>query len=76
MRVPEILFPEYRAYVASRIEVNNAMMALLAGSRLAAHTLTLTVGSTATLSQLFPAVEHVGRFDLRSDSARQLLNDA
>jgi hypothetical protein len=76
VRVPEILFPEYRAYVASRVEVNNAMMALLAGSRLAAHTMSLTVGSTATLAQVFPAVEHIGRFDLRSDSARQLLNDA
>jgi hypothetical protein len=74
--VAEILYRQYRDYVANRIEVNNAMMALLAGSRLAAHTLQLTAGSTATLSQLFPAVEHVDRFNLRSDSARQLLHDA
>lgn len=72
----EIFYRQYRDYVASRIEVNDAMIALLAGSRLAAHTLQLTVGSTATLGQLFPAVEHMGRFNLRSDSARQLLNNA
>lgn len=72
----EIHFREYRDYVDNRMEVNNAMMALLAGSRLAAHTLSLTAGSTATLAQLFPAVAHVDRFNLRSDSARQLLHDA
>lgn len=74
--MPEILFREYRDYVANRVEVNNAMMALLAGSRLAAHTLQLHAGSTATLAHLFPAVEHIRRFDLRSDSARDLLHDA
>jgi hypothetical protein len=74
--VAEILYRDYRNYVANRVDVNNAMMALLAGSRLAAHTLQLTAGSTATLAQLFPAVEHIDRFNLRSDSARQLLHDA
>lgn len=74
--MPEILFRDYREYAASRVEVNNAMMALLAGSRLAAHTLSLTAGSNATLGQLFPAVEHIDRLNLRSDSARQLLQDA
>lgn len=51
-------------------------MALLSGSRLAAHTLQLTVGSAATLGQLFPAVQHIGRFNLRSDEARALLQNA
>ena len=74
--MPEIQYPAYRAYVESRVDVNNAMMALLAGSRLAAHTLQLTEGSTATLANLFPAVEHIERFNLRSDSARALLHDA
>lgn len=74
--MPEILYPAYRNYVANRIEVNNAMMALLAGSRLAAHTLQLTAGSSATLGQLFPAVEHIERFNLHSDSARDLLHHA
>lgn len=76
MSLSEILFPEYRTHVANRVTVNNAMMALLAGSRLAAHTLSLTEGSTATLAEVFPAVEHIDRFNLRSDSARQLLNEA
>lgn len=72
----EIRFPEYRKYTDARVEVNNAMAAILAGSRLAAHTLSLTVGSTGTLSQIFPAVDHIKRFDLSSDAARDLLNNA
>ncbi|MGV1009493.1 MAG: hypothetical protein ACOYBY_12895 [Dermatophilaceae bacterium] len=52
------------------------MAALLVGSRLAAHTLSLTAGSTATLGQLFPAVDHIERFDMRSDVARDFLNNA
>ncbi|MER5532184.1 hypothetical protein [Streptomyces mirabilis] len=56
--------------------MNNAMMALLTGSRLAGHTLQLTAGSERTLAELFPAVEHVGRFNLRSDVARSLLQNA
>lgn len=72
----EILFPAYRAYSNSRVEVNNAMSALLAGSKLAAHTLSLTAGSTATLGQLFPAVEHIKRYNMRSDHAREFLNNA
>lgn len=72
----EIMFRDYRDYVDNRVQVNNAMMALLAGSRLAAHTLSLTVGSTSTLAEVFPAVEHIERFNLRSDSARSLLGHA
>ena len=40
----EIRYPDYRMYSASREEADNAMMALLVGSRLAAHTLRLTEG--------------------------------
>lgn len=72
----EILFPAYRAYNANRVEVNDAMAALLVGSRLAAHTLSLTTGSKVTLGELFPAVEHIERFNMRSDVARSLLNNA
>jgi hypothetical protein len=72
----EVHFPDYRVYDASREEANNAMMALLVGSRLAAHTLRLTEGSTRVLSEIFPAVPHIKRFDLRTESARQLLLDA
>lgn len=72
----EVLYPRYRAYIENRVELNDAIMALLAGSRLAGHTLSLTVGSEATLSELFPAVQHIRRFNLRSDVARELLNNA
>lgn len=43
------------------------MSALLAGSRWTAHTLSLTSGSTSPLWQLFPAVEHIQRFNMRPD---------
>jgi hypothetical protein len=72
----EVHFPDYRIYSESREEANNAMMALLVGSRLAAHTLRLTEGSTRILSDIFPSVPHIGRFNLRTESARQLLLDA
>ena len=72
----EIQFPAYRDYYANRVKVNDAMTALLVGSRLAGHTLSLTAGSTATLGQLFPAVEHIERFNLRSDLARDFLSHA
>lgn len=52
------------------------MTALLAGARLAAHTLQLTTGSSHTLKDVFPAVEHIARFNLRSDDARAFLLDA
>lgn len=76
IRVSELLYPDYRNYVDTRVVVNNAMTALLAGSRLAGHTLQLTSGSQRTLAELFPAVEHISRFNLRSDVARSLLNNA
>lgn len=72
----EVRFPSYRAYVAKRVEVNNAMMAMLAGSRLAAHTLQLTSGAPLTLGQLFPAVPHIQRFNLPNDHARDFLANA
>ena len=72
----EIRFPAYRNYEASRIEANNAMMALLAGSRLAANTLLLTEGSHALLPTMFPRVPHIRRFNLTTEAARQLLLDA
>ena len=72
----DIKFPEYRDYYSSRVEVNDAMAALLVGSKLAAHTLSLTAGSTATLGQLFPGVEHISRYNMKSDLARNFLGNA
>lgn len=68
-------FPAFRQYEAIRQEANNAMMALLAGSKLAAHTLQLTAGSRQLLPEIFPGVEHVTYFNLRTDAATQLLLD-
>jgi hypothetical protein len=72
---PWIEFPAFRDYEAGRQAANNAMMALLAGSQLAAHTLQLTRGSTRLLPEIFPGVEHVSYFNLRTDVATDLLLD-
>ena len=66
-------YPGFRRYEAVRQEANNAMMALLAGSKLAAHTLQLTSGSVRLLPEIFPGVPHIGYFNLRTDVAAQLL---
>src|SRR4051812_444630 len=72
----EVRFPAHRQYELTRIEISNAMMALLAGSQLAAHLLKLTEGSTRLLPEVFPRVEHIGRFNLTSGVARKILDDA
>ncbi|MET9870647.1 hypothetical protein ABZZ16_31700 [Streptomyces sp. NPDC006386] len=69
-------FLAYRNYEESRVEANNAMMAMLAGSRLAEHMLGLASGSERMLPEIFPAVEHIGRMNLRVESAQRLLADA
>jgi hypothetical protein len=71
-----VRFPTYRNYEATRQAANNSMLALLAGSRLAAHTLQLTEGSGALLPTIFPHVAHINRFNLTTESARELLVDA
>ncbi|OCL36843.1 hypothetical protein BCR15_12950 [Tessaracoccus lapidicaptus] len=43
---------------------------------MASNTLNLTEGSTRTLAEIFPTVEHIDRFNLRSDTARELLAQA
>lgn len=68
-------FPAFRQYEATRQEANNAMMALLAGAQLAAHTLQLTEGSTSLLPDIFPGVEHIRYFNLRTDAAAAVLKD-
>ncbi|MET7618806.1 hypothetical protein [Streptomyces sp. NPDC005408] len=69
-------FPEYRAYEQDRIRASDAMMALLAGSRLAENTLRLTEGSARLLPEIFPAVPHIQRMNLTTASARTLLSHA
>lgn len=72
----ETNFPLYREQAASRISANNAMMAILAGSRLASHTLKLTEGSALQLGKIFPGVQHIERFNLTTESAGSILRSA
>ena len=71
-----VKFPAFRSYEKSRQLSNNAMMGLLAGSQLSAHFLQLTQGSNQILSRIFPNVPHIGRFDLTSESASEVLRNA
>ncbi|MEU9609936.1 MULTISPECIES: hypothetical protein [Streptomyces] len=71
-----IRFLEYRQYEGTRIEVNNSMMALLAGAGIASHFLQLTDGSDRLLPEIFPRVPHIGRFNLSSSAARGMLDSA
>jgi hypothetical protein len=71
-----VKYPAYVRAEQERISTNNAMMGLLVGSKLASRTLELTEGSQLTLSAMFPKVEHIGRFDLKTETARQVLNDS
>lgn len=55
-------FPAFRRYEATRQKANNALMAMLAGSQLAAHTLQLTSGSTQLLPEILPGVAEIQYF--------------
>lgn len=72
----EVRFAQYRAYSEGRVTANNSMIALLAGSRLAAHTLQLHAGSPHQLPGLYPGVLDIDRFNLLPDAARELLEKA
>jgi len=74
--VREVRFAQYRRYEAKRIDASNAMMALLAGAGMASHLLQLTRGSKHLLPEVFPQVPHIGRFNLRSELAREILDAA
>lgn len=69
-------YARYSEYKNQRTEVNNTIMGLLAGSRLASQTLILTEGSKLLLSDIFPNVEYIKRFNLTTESARKILNNA
>ncbi|MGD9701989.1 MAG: hypothetical protein AB7Q42_04455 [Acidimicrobiia bacterium] len=74
--MPVVMYADYRRLESQRRDANNSIMALLAGSKLAVNTLGLTAGSTLPLSEIFPRVPHIARFNLRTDIARSLLDDA
>jgi hypothetical protein len=71
-----VRYRAYREYESARQTANNAMMALMAGSKLALHVLTLTSGSPQMLPDIFPGVDHLAHFRLRTDAATDLLEDA
>jgi hypothetical protein len=71
-----VQFAIYRNYEASRQRANNAIVALLAGSALAAHPLKLTEGSGRLLPEIFPAVPHIEYFNLRPDAAAEVIGSA
>lgn len=73
---PTVHFPIYRQYTKARQNANNAMVSFLAGSALASHTLQLTAGSSRLLPEIFPAVPHIARFNLRPDAAAEVLGAA
>lgn len=66
----------WRDYEAVRVETSNAMMGLLAGAQLAAHLLQLTKGSDRLLPEVYPLVPHIGRFNLTSEAASEILASA
>jgi hypothetical protein len=68
-----IRFRHFRDYDEQRVLVNDSMMGLLAGSKLAAQTLRLSEGSEAHLADIFPSVAHIQRFNLRVDRASEVL---
>lgn len=71
-----VQLPIYRRYTTARQHANNAMVSFLAGSALASHTLQLTAGSNRLLPEIFPAVPHIARFNLRPDAAADVLGAA
>lgn len=75
-RSREVFFRAYREHEARRVEVNNSMMALLAGSQLASHLLNLSAGSSRLLPEIYPSVPHIGRFNLTSETANRILTSA
>jgi hypothetical protein len=68
-----VQFANYRQYELARIEASNAVMGLLAGARMAAHMLQLTEGSDRLLPEIFPQIQHIGRLNLTTEAARDIL---
>ncbi|GGL98814.1 hypothetical protein GCM10010129_48150 [Streptomyces fumigatiscleroticus] len=71
-----VFFPEFRDHDSTRIEVNSAIMGLLAGSHMAAHLLKLTEGSDHLLAEVFPRIPHIKRFNLTTSVANGILQSA
>jgi len=72
-----VRFPAYRRYSEARIEVNDAMMALLIGARLGEHALrTSAADPSALLPSLFGQIAGIARVNRTAGDAARLLGDA
>ena len=72
----EVRYRDYRKYQQQRDATNTAVMGLLAASHMSSATLHMNRGSSHTLSELYPTVPYIHRFNLRADIAQQVLDDA
>jgi hypothetical protein len=72
----EVNFRAYRQYEAMRVDVSNALMALLAGAQLASHLLLLNKGSARLLPEIYPQVPHIRRVNLTGEATCELLEAA
>lgn len=70
-----VRFADYRQYEQIRIDASNAVMGLLAGAQMAAHMLQLTEGSDRLLPEIFPRIPHIGRLNLTTGVAREILTE-
>jgi hypothetical protein len=72
-----VRFPAYRRYTAARIEVNDAVMALLVGARLGEHALKSSAADPdALLPALFGRIESINRLNRTPADAAELLAGA
>lgn len=69
----KIGFPGYRRFDAARVDANKSMVALLIGTRLAAHTLDAHDGSEVRLPEMYPAVQGVDLLNLKVVDAQAVL---
>lgn len=74
--MPVVRYAAYRQYERSRVDASNALMALLAGAQLANHLLKLNEGSDRLLPEVYPNVPHIGRVNLKADTAAEILRVA
>jgi len=68
-----VKFPAYRIYEESRIEMNDAVIAILISLGLAENNLKTQDGSKHMLPEAFPHVKHIERMNLSFSSASKLL---
>lgn len=71
-----IRYAEFNDYDRRRQDANTAINAMLAGCRLASHVLALTHGATRPLAEIFPSIPRIKLFNLRTDVASRVLDDA